>query len=161
MNYLRSSFLAKAHIHILHSIVTEAGNWLHVVEVGHVLIIVSKSLELALVLVLGQESFRPRRHHIRPLKSLELMDVFISIVILEFWLVSILVIGRVASLMVRSSPVAIVVSAIVIALVVISSLVPVVLLPVAVVLPSTSGISLSVALVVVVVSPIVAILVVI
>ena len=87
------------------------------------------------------------------------MDIFVSIIVLEFWLMSILVIGRVASLMVRPSSVAIVVSAIEIVRVVISSPVSVALLPIAVVLPSTSG--LSVALVAVVVSPIVAILVVI
>ena len=63
VNYLRGSFFVQAHthihVHILHSIVTEAGYWLHVVEVGHVLIIVSKFLEMTLVLVLGQESLRP------------------------------------------------------------------------------------------------------
>ena len=94
------------------------------------------------------------------------MDVFVSIVVLEFWLVGILVIGRVPSLMVRPSLVAIVLTAIKIVLVVVSFPVSVVLLsvsilllPVAVVLSSTSG--LSVALVVVVISPIVAILVII
>lgn len=94
------------------------------------------------------------------------MDVFVSIVVLEFWLVGILVIGRVPSMMVRPSSVVIVVTAIEIILVVISSpvfvvLLPVsvLLLPVAIVLSSTSG--LSVALVVVVISPIVAILVII